>query len=111
MGPAVKAVLLCLLIGGSGVGYVWQKTEISRLGEQTRQGEQRLEELRRQNEALRRVLAGLTSPKDLDARVKKLNLGLAEPQADQIVRLSEFEPEPEPVRIPKAGQVMVAQGR
>ena len=31
-GPALKALLLCLLIGGSGVGYVWQKDQIIRLG-------------------------------------------------------------------------------
>ena len=32
-GPALKAFLLCLLIGGSGVGRVWQKDQISRLGQ------------------------------------------------------------------------------
>ena len=31
-GPALKAFLLCLLIGGPGVGYVWQKDQISQLG-------------------------------------------------------------------------------
>jgi len=31
-GPALKAFLLCLLIGGSGIGYVWQKDQIGRLG-------------------------------------------------------------------------------
>ena len=33
-GPALKAFLLCLLIGGSGIGYVWQKDQISQLGQQ-----------------------------------------------------------------------------
>jgi hypothetical protein len=27
-GPVLKALLLCLLIGGSGIGYVWQKDQI-----------------------------------------------------------------------------------
>ena len=27
-GPAVKALLLCLFIGGSGVGYVWQQNQL-----------------------------------------------------------------------------------
>ena len=33
-GPALKAVLLCLLLGGSGLGYVWQKNQIYELGRQ-----------------------------------------------------------------------------
>ena len=31
-GPALKASFLCLLIGGSAIGYVWQKNQIYRLG-------------------------------------------------------------------------------
>ena len=27
-GPAIKAFLLCALVGGAGVGYVWQKGRI-----------------------------------------------------------------------------------
>ena len=41
-GPALKAFLLCLLIGGSGVGYVWQKNQIYELGRQFKQQERRL---------------------------------------------------------------------
>jgi hypothetical protein len=31
-GPALKAFLLCAVIGGSGVGYVWQKSQIDAKG-------------------------------------------------------------------------------
>ena len=41
-GPAFKAFLLCLLIGGSGVGYVWQKNQIYELGQQIKKRELRL---------------------------------------------------------------------
>jgi len=30
-GPALKAFALCALIGGAGVGYVWQKSQINEL--------------------------------------------------------------------------------
>lgn len=90
-GPAVKAFLLCLLIGGSGVGYVWQKTQIYELGQQIRNREHRLAYLRDQNEKLRKQVAMMTSPAYLEMRIKELNLGLVPPQATQIWRL----PEPE----------------
>jgi hypothetical protein len=51
------------------------------------------QELRRQNELWSRTLAGLESPVDLDARVKRMNLGLMPPRPDQVVRLTENVPE------------------
>jgi hypothetical protein len=88
-GPAVKAFMLCLLIGGSGVGYVWQKTQIYLLGQQIRQREIQLGELRNQNEKLRDQLAVLQTPAMLDQRVRELNLGLVPAQPSQILRLTE----------------------
>ena len=41
-GPALKAFLLCALIGGSGVGYVWQKSRIEELSKQIKEREQKL---------------------------------------------------------------------
>ena len=49
-GPALKALLLCLLIGGSGVGYVWQKSQIDRLGRQIKTRENALGRAQEQNE-------------------------------------------------------------
>jgi len=58
-GPALKAFLLCLLIGGSGVGYVWQKNQILELGRQFKKQETTLTDLKNQNEKMRRQLASL----------------------------------------------------
>ena len=93
-GPALKAFLLCLLIGGSGVGYVWQKEQIETLWQQIRSREQHLRALTDQNEILRKQLANLRSPKFLETQTSKL--GLVLPQAAQILRLA--EPVAEPAR-------------
>lgn len=87
--PALKAFMLCLFIGGSGVGYVWYKNQVSVLGQQIKERENRLAELQRQNKMARAQLDALCSPVALDARVKKLNLGLIAPPVSQIVRLIE----------------------
>jgi len=88
-GPALKALLLCALIGGSGVGYVWQKSQISELGQQILKRERNLAQLQNQNKKLRDQLAMLRSPAKLDQRVRELNLGLGQPQASQILRVIE----------------------
>lgn len=88
-GPVLKAFLLCLLIGGSGVGYVWQKDQIFQLGRQIKKRELRLTELADQNEKLSRQLATLRSPRFLERRIQELGLGLVPPQPAQVWRLSE----------------------
>jgi len=88
-GPALKAFLLCLLIGGAGVGYVWQKEQINRLGRQIKQRELRLEELVELNEKQRRQLATLRSPQVLELRIRELKLDLAPPSPLQVWRLPE----------------------
>src|SRR5215831_13003325 len=84
-GPALKACLLCLLIGGSGVGYVWQKEQISKLGHLVNAREIYLHTMEEQNEKLRKQLANLRSPKYLETRIK--DLGLVQPPLSQILRL------------------------
>ena len=88
-GPALKAVLLCLLIGGSGVGYVWQKDQIRRLGQQIKERETRLSQLEDENEKRRKQLASLRSPAFLETRIKELNLGMAAPQMNQVWQVRE----------------------
>jgi cell division protein FtsB len=88
-GPALKAFLLCLLIGGSGVGYVWQKNQILELGRQFKKQETKLKELKDQNEKLRGQLATLRNPRVVEQRIKELNLGLVYPKEFQIKRLDE----------------------
>jgi len=86
-GPALKALLICLFIGGSGVGYVWQQNQLLELGRQKAEKEKRLNLLRVQDSQLGRHLAELQSPKSLETRLKELNLGLSMAQPTQIVRL------------------------
>jgi hypothetical protein len=88
-GPALKAFLLCLLIGGSGVGYVWQKDQISQLGQQIKKRELRLVELGNQSEKLRKQLGAMRSPRFLERRIQELGLGLVPPQPAQVWRLTE----------------------
>jgi len=95
-GPALKALFLCLLIGGSGVGYVWQKEQIAKLGHDIKVRERRLSSLQDQNEILRKQLAKMRSPRFLEQRIKEANLGLMPPQPAQVLRLC--EPAAEPLR-------------
>jgi hypothetical protein len=88
-GPALKAFVLCLLIGGSGVGYVWQRDQINRLGEQMKSREVRLNQLEDQNQKLRKMLASMRGAHFLELRIQELKLGLVPPQLNQVLRLSE----------------------
>jgi hypothetical protein len=100
-GPALKASVLCLLIGGSGVGYVWQKDQLGRLSQVSKVRESRLQALRRENSRLRTQLSFMYSPRRLEERAKELHLGLVPPQASQVVSLAEpgvDAPTPESVR-------------
>lgn len=93
-GPALKALLLCLLLGGSGVGYVWQKDQIVRLGKQIKARETGLSALQEQNENLRKQLERMRSFQFLEAKIKELNLGLVPPPQSQIWQLPEPGGEP-----------------
>jgi len=88
-GPALKASLLCLLIAGCGLGYVWQKSQIDQLGQQIRKRELRLKELQDQNGKLVQQLKSMRSPQYLQERVKEMNLGLAPSQPSQVWYLKE----------------------
>ena len=88
-GPALKAFLLCLLIGGSGVGYVWQKDQILQLGQQIRKRELHLTALADQSDKLRKQLGTMRSPGYLQRRIQELGLGLVPPQQSQVWRMNE----------------------
>lgn len=107
-GPALKAILLCLLIGGSGVGYVWQKDQIRQLGVQITHREMHLKQLRRENEKRRSQLEEMRSLRVLDARIRELNLGLAMPSPTQVLPLK--EPSREPVTSSPAQYAAHAEG-
>ena len=88
-GPAFKAVLICLITCGLGLGYVWQKQHINVLGEQIKENEINLEELRRENKRRGDRLSFLMSPQQLDARLRQLKLNLEVPLPERIVVLIE----------------------
>jgi cell division protein FtsB len=88
-GPALKALFLCLIIAGSAVGYVWQKSQIYQLGKQIRQTESRLTQLARDNKKLEDQLGLLRSPVLLDQRVRDLKLGLVPVLPGNVFRLPE----------------------
>ncbi|NGO38703.1 hypothetical protein G4L39_04750 [Limisphaera ngatamarikiensis] len=94
--PALWVVVLCLGLGGLGLGYVWLKNQVDELGRQIKQREQRLAELRLLNERLRRQLATLQSPRFLEQRVRELQLGLVPAHPAQVWRLPEPQGWPEP---------------
>src|ERR1041385_7567933 len=89
-GPALKAFLLCLLLGGSAVGYVWQKNQIHQLGHQIRTLENRHDQLVRLNKKLEKQLQSMRNPGFLEKRIQEL--GLVAPAQSQIWLL------PEPAR-------------
>jgi len=106
-GPALKAACLCLIIGGSAVGYVWQKDQLRQLSEQISSSERRLAELQLANEKLRRQLQDVRSPANLDRLIQQLNLGLMPPSPDQVLRLEE---PPESLPPGPAGPTQFAAG-
>ena len=108
-GPALKAILLCLFIGGSGIGYVWQKSQIIELGRQIKARENRLNDLQVQNEKTRRQVAMLHSPQYIEMRIRELNLGLVQPQPGQIWRMVEPSAEISSVASAPRGQQFAAR--
>jgi len=86
-GPALAATFACLIIAGAAVGYVWQKSEIMRLGKQIRMKENRLAQLQEADRTLARELADLQSPMKLDQQARQFGLLPAQPA--QVFRLPE----------------------
>ena len=110
-GPAIKAFLLCLFIGGAGVGYVWQKQQIHYWSNEIKKRELALAKLQRQNKTRADQIATLISPKSLDALVKQLNLGLTQPPPSQIVRLIEVPALPPAVPGAQDSGALLTQAR
>ena len=89
MAPAAKAILLCILIGGSGVGYVLQKNKIYELGRQISKREGVFDKMKYQNKINADRLAALHMPDRLAERVKELRLGLGPAHPGQWIHLTE----------------------
>jgi cell division protein FtsB len=92
LSTVLKVVLLCTLIGGAAIGYVWQKGEIDRLDKQITAKEKAIKQLQRDNKLMADQVAVLQSPVMIDRRAKELNLGLAPAQPAQKIVLMEGLP-------------------
>lgn len=97
-GPSIKALLLCLFIGGAGIGYVWQKTQISELGRQIKKLEDSYAGLLHQNQIKVNRLDTMRTPKAIEEQAVKMKLGLVEPSPQQKIRI---------IELPSAGRVQL----
>jgi hypothetical protein len=88
-GAVIKALCLCLFLGGAGVGYVRQKNQIYALADEMKKCDGQVRALREQNRKRSRLLESLQSPLELEIRLKRMNFGLIAPQPDHVVRLFE----------------------
>jgi len=110
-GPAIKAVIICLITCSLGLGYVWQKQQINTLGQQIKEREEALDKLRRDNKRRGDNLAYLMSPQQLDSRLRQLKLDLIVPLPEQIVLLQEKHEGPAAKPIDSNTQFVRAQDR
>lgn len=88
-GPLLKVVLLCSVVCGSAIGFVWQKGEIARLGHEIASREKQLKQLQDDNARSLNQLAELNSSVRIDQRARELNLGLGPVQPGQQIVLAE----------------------
>jgi len=92
-GNVAKSLFTCLAIATIGVGYVWQKNQIYRLGDEIKKRETAFSAAEKRNTMLAAQLAQLKSPVYLEARCQQISLGLVAPKEMQTIRLLEPGPE------------------
>ena len=84
-GTVAKSLITCASIAAIGVGYVWQKNQIYRLGDEMKKREATLLAAEKRNTMLAAQLAQFKSPAYLELHCA----GLVAPRETQIVRLLE----------------------
>jgi hypothetical protein len=87
--PALKAGVLCTMLGGSAIGYVLQKNQLHELGRTITRREAALERLKWENKLRGNQLANLQLPRNIADRVREQKLGLMPPQPWQTIWLAE----------------------
>lgn len=92
-GTVAKSLITCASIAAIGVGYVWQKNQILRLGDDMKRREATLLAAEKRNTMLASQLAHFKSPTYLEDQCRQYNLGLTAPTEAQIKRLLEPGPE------------------
>jgi hypothetical protein len=89
IGTIARNLLACIFAAVIGLGYVWQKTQIQRLGEEIKKRELTLDAAKKREKMLNAKLAEHKSPAYLEGKCRQYNLNLAAPREQQIVRLYE----------------------
>lgn len=88
-GTVTKSLVVCVCVAASGLGYVWQKNAIYRLGDEIKRREAALSSAQKRNTMLAAQRAHLESPAELEAKCQQYNLSLVSPKENQVVRLYE----------------------
>jgi len=88
----LKTILICMLIGGSGVGYVLQKKKLHELGRQIARKELALDRLKLENNLRASQLAEMSSPLRLAERIRDQKINLFPTQPGQTIWLLEPTP-------------------
>lgn len=111
-----KSLVACTCIATSGLGYVWQKNAIYRMGDEIKKREAALSSAQKRNIMLAAQMAHLESPAQLEAQCQQYNLSLVAPKENQVVRLYEPGQEwdmqmanaPLPAQLPAQAQTKTA---
>jgi cell division protein FtsL len=101
LATAVKAILICLLIGGVAIGYVLQSHENLRLNEELGTLEREHQKLKAESHRLENQLQDLHAPANIERMVVAHGLDLVRSRPGQVVVLRGLE----------YGSSMMAQGR
>lgn len=88
-GVVAKSLLACLYFAAVGMGYVWNKNQVYRLGDEIKRREAELASIEKRNTVLAAQLAHLKSPAQLEARNQEYQLGLQPPRQGQVIRVYE----------------------
>ncbi len=85
----IAVTLFSAIAVSSGIGYLKQKEHTEAIGADIKQLESDLEKLRLKNQLRETEIERLKSPQRLEAKIAELNLDLAAPKEEQILRIGD----------------------
>lgn len=104
-GTIARVIALCLLLGGAGVGYVFQKSQIYTLTQQLKERDALVEELEDEARDRRRDVELLTSTARLEDFSDRFQLNLVKPDP----RMVRTRPEPPVAGLPRPIELVNAR--
>jgi hypothetical protein len=90
-GPAMAVIMICAIVCGAGIGYVWHKKKIEELGKTLSTKQRSFEELLDHRRMLERQFDTATTRTALEQCIAMLGLNLRAPTPDQVLTLNDFE--------------------